>query len=80
MALRSNSGSSPMSGDRPRYVSARVTRVEPRPPMVAFPHLLSDAGESLGSDAFDAAVRDRAEQVVTWLDAAAAFRRWKESN
>ncbi len=48
--------------------------------MVAFPHLLSDAGESLGSDAFDAAVRDRAEQVVTWLDAAAAFRRWKESN
>jgi hypothetical protein len=59
-----------------REVSVLVERAGAHP-RLRFPHLFTDTGQSLGSDALDAAVIERARITAAALDAAGRWSRWR---
>lgn len=67
------------TGDQVREVSAYVSRNRSGDPAPEFPHVRSDSGESLGSEALDDAVRERAGTSLAYIETAHAWGRWKAS-
>jgi hypothetical protein len=54
-----------------------VARASQQMPPLTFPHLFSDAGESLGAEALDKKGLERAEEIVAVLDAAQSWNLWR---